>query len=124
MPIRFDILGIGNAIVDVVASADDTFLSRHDMRKGSMTLVDSDTADALYAALPPGQESSGGSAANTCAVAAALGARVAYLGKVANDQLGTVFRHDMTAIGVHFPSTPLYGGASTARCLIVVTPDG
>ena len=124
MTTRFDILGIGNAIVDVVAQADDTFLSRHDMRKGSMTLIDADAADALYTAMPPGQESSGGSAANTCAVAAALGARVAYLGKVANDQLGTVFRHDMTAIGVHFPSTPLYGGASTARCLIVVTPDG
>ena len=75
MPIRFDILGIGNAIVDVVASADDTFLSRHDMRKGSMTLVDSDTADALYAALPPGQESSGGSAANTCAVAGQTASR-------------------------------------------------
>ena len=124
MTTRFDILGIGNAIVDVVAQADDTFLSRHDMRKGSMTLINSDAAEALYTAMPPGQESSGGSAANTCAVAAALGARVAYLGKVANDQLGTVFRHDMTAIGVHFPSTPLYGGASTARCLIVVTPDG
>ena len=96
MTTRFDILGIGNAIVDVVAQADDTFLSRHDMRKGSMTLIDSDAAQSLYAAMPPGQESSGGSAANTCAVAAALGARVAYLGKVANDQLGTVFRHDMT----------------------------
>jgi sugar/nucleoside kinase (ribokinase family) len=124
MTTRFDILGIGNAIVDVVSSTDDTFLSRHDMRKGSMTLIDTDTADALYAAMPSGQESSGGSAANTCAVAAALGSRVAYLGKVADDQLGTVFRHDMTAIGVHFPSTPLHGGASTARCLIVVTPDG
>src|SRR5271154_2785241 len=124
MDARFDILGIGNAIVDVVAQADDTFLSRHDMRKGAMTLIDTETADSLYAAMPAGQESSGGSAANTCAVAAALGARVAYLGKVADDQLGTVFRHDMTAIGVHFPSTPLYGGASTARCLIVVTPDG
>ena len=124
MTTRFDILGIGNAIVDVVAQADDTFLSRHDMRKGSMTLINADAADTLYTAMPPGQESSGGSAANTCAVAAALGARVAYLGKVANDQLGTVFRHDMTAIGVHFPSTPLYGGAPTARCLIVVTPDG
>ena len=89
-----------------------------------MTLIDADAAEALYAAMPPGQESSGGSAANTCAVAAALGARVAYLGKVADDQLGDVFRHDMTAIGVHFPSTPLYGGASTARCLILVTPDG
>ena len=93
------------------------------MRKGSMTLIDADAAEALYAAMPPGQESSGGSAANTCAVAAALGARVAYLGKVANDQLGTVFRHDMTAIGVHFPSTPLRR-RSTARCLILVTPDG
>src|ERR1700691_5394001 len=120
----YDILGIGNAIVDVVARAEDSFLSRHDMHKGAMILIDAASADQIYAAMPPGQESSGGSAANTCAVAAALGARVAYLGKVANDQLGTVFRHDMTAIGVYFPSTPLYGGASTARCLIVVAPDG
>jgi fructokinase len=124
MATRFDLLGIGNAIVDVVARTDDTFLSRHDMRKGSMTLIDADAAETLYTAMPPGEESSGGSAANTCAVAAALGARVAYLGKVANDQLGAVFRHDMTAIGVHFPSAPLYGGAPTARCLILVTPDG
>jgi fructokinase len=124
MPTRFDILGIGNAIVDVVARADDSFLSRHDMRKGSMALIDADTAAAIYAAMPPGQESSGGSAANTCAVAAALGARVAYLGKVADDQLGSVFRHDIGAIGVHFPSAPLSGGAPTARCLILVTPEG
>jgi sugar/nucleoside kinase (ribokinase family) len=124
MTAGFDMLGIGNAIVDVVARTDDTFLSRHDMRKGSMTLIDAETAETLYAAMPPGQESSGGSAANTCAVAAAVGARVAYLGKVANDQLGRVFRHDMTATGVHFPSVPLYGGAPTARCLILVTPDG
>jgi fructokinase len=124
MTARFDILGIGNAIVDVVAQADDKFLSRHDMRKGSMALIDADAAEALYAAMPPGQESSGGSAANTCAVAAALGARVAYLGKVADDQLGAVFRHDITAIGVHFPSTPLHDSAPTARCLILVTPDG
>jgi len=124
MTTRYDVLGIGNAIVDVVAQADDTFLSRHDMRKGSMALIDADTASAIYAAMPPGQESSGGSAANTCAVAAALGARVAYLGKVADDQLGNVFRHDIGAIGVHFPSTPLSGGAPTARCLILVTPEG
>jgi fructokinase len=123
MTMRFDIIGIGNAIVDVVAQAEDTFLSRHDMRKGAMTLIDAEAAEVLYAAMPPGQESSGGSAANTCAVAAALGAHVAYLGKVANDQLGKVFSHDMTATGVHFPSAPLYGGAPTARCLIVVTPD-
>jgi fructokinase len=123
-PTSFDILGIGNAIVDVVAPVEDSFLSRHDMHKGMMALIDTAAADRLYAAMPPGQESSGGSAANTCAVAAALGARVAYLGKVADDQLGAVFAHDMRAAGVHFPSTPLRGGAPTARCLILVTPDG
>ncbi len=122
--ISFDILGIGNAIVDVVAASDDRFLSKHDMRKGGMALVDAAAAEAIYAAMPPGQESSGGSAANTCAVAAALGARVAYLGKVADDTLGGVFRHDITAAGVHFPSAPLKDGAPTARCLILVTPDG
>lgn len=120
----FDILGIGNAIVDVVARAEEAFLSRHDMHKGAMILVDAAAADAIYAAMPPGEESSGGSAANTCAVAASLGARVAYLGKVANDQLGGVFAHDIRAAGVHFPSAPLVGGAPTARCLILVTPDG
>ena len=120
----YDILGIGNAIVDVVARADDSFLSRHDMHKGAMILIDAAAADALYAAMPPGQESSGGSAANSCAVAAAIGAKVAYIGKVADDQLGAVFRHDIKAVGVHFPTTPLSGGAPTARCLILVTPDG
>ncbi len=85
---RFDIVGIGNAIVDVVSPADHAFLSRHDMQPGGMALIDAETAEALYAAMPPGQESSGGSAANTCAVAAALGARVAYIGKVADDALG------------------------------------
>ena len=124
MTTRFDILGIGNAIVDVVASADDTFLSRHDMRKGAMTLIDADAADALYAAMPPGQESSGGSAANTCAVAAALGARVAYIGKVADDQLGTVFRHDIDGDWRALPLDLAARRRPTARCLIVVTPDG
>ncbi len=121
---KFDILGIGNAIVDVVARADDAFLSRHDMHKGAMALIDAAQAEKLYAAMPPGIESSGGSAANTCAVAAMLGARVAYLGKVAEDQLGTVFRHDITAAGVHFPSAAANGGAPTARCLILVTHEG
>jgi sugar/nucleoside kinase (ribokinase family) len=120
----YDILGIGNAIVDVVAAAADQFLSRHDMHKGAMQLIDTAAADALYAAMPPGIETSGGSAANTCAVAAALGARVASVGKVADDQLGQVFRRDINAIGVHFPTAPLAGGAPTARCLILVTPDG
>jgi fructokinase len=121
---RFDILGIGNAIVDVVAPVQEAFLSRHDMRKGGMALIDAATAELLYADLPAGQESSGGSVANTCAVAAALGARVAFLGRVADDQLGGVFRHDIAAAGVHFPTPPLAGGAPTARCLIAVTPDG
>jgi sugar/nucleoside kinase (ribokinase family) len=121
---RFDILGIGNAIVDVVARAEDSFLSRHDMHKGTMALIDAAAAERLYGAMPPGQESSGGSVANTCAVAATLGARVAYLGKVADDQLGTVFAHDLRASGVRFPSARLRGGAPTARCLILVTPDG
>ncbi len=124
MSTTFDVLGIGNAIVDVVASASDAFLSRHDLRKGSMRLIDAAAAERLYAAMPPGRESSGGSAANTCAVASALGAKVAYLGKVAEDQLGQVFAHDITASGVHFPSIPLRDAAPTARCLILVTPDG
>ncbi len=123
-PARFDILGIGNAIVDVVTPTGEDFLSRHDLRKGSMALISTEQAEALYAAMPPGQESSGGSAANTCAVAAGLGARVAFMGKVADDQLGAVFRHDITAAGVHFPTAPLQGQAPTARCLIAVTPDG
>ena len=121
---RFDVLGIGNAIVDVVAPVHEAFLSRHDMRKGAMALIDADTAERLYADMPAGQESSGGSVANTCAVAAALGARVAFLGRVADDQLGAVFRHDIAAAGVHFPTPPLAGGAPTARCLIAVTQDG
>lgn len=123
-PSRFDILGIGNAIVDVVAPVPESFITHHDMRKGSMSLIDTVTADRLYAAMPPGIESSGGSGANTCAVAAMLGARVAYFGRVADDQLGHVFRHDIAAVGVHFPTAPLTGGDPTARCLIMVTPDG
>ncbi len=123
-PPRFDIIGIGNAIVDVVAPVPESFITRHAMRRGAMTLIDAADAERIYAAMPPGQESSGGSVANTCAVAAGLGARVAYLGRVADDQLGAVFRHDISAAGVHFPTPPLIGGAPTARCLILVTPDG
>jgi sugar/nucleoside kinase (ribokinase family) len=119
-----DIIGIGNAIVDVQARANDAFLSEHGLDKGAMRLIDESQAEALYAAMGPGTESSGGSAANTCAVAAALGARVGYLGKVAADPLGGVFAHDIRAAGVHFPTPPLENGAPTARCLILVTPDG
>ncbi len=122
-PARFDVLGIGNAIVDVLASTDDGFIAKHDMVKGGMQLISAEQAEALYAAMPPGQETSGGSAANTVAVAAGLGARTAFLGKVADDDLGRVFRRDITAVGVHYPTSPLFGAAPTARCLILITPD-
>jgi sugar/nucleoside kinase (ribokinase family) len=123
-----DILGIGNAIVDVLAPVEDRFLAAHGLAKGTMHLIDAATAELLYAAMPPGVENSGGSAANTCAAAVSLGARVGYLGKVAGDQLGEVFAHDIRAAGVAFTTAPLVaggtGGAPTARCLILVTPDG
>ena len=119
-----DLLGIGNAIVDVLARAEDAFLAGHGMAKGGMTLIDAAAAERIYGTMGPGVESSGGSAANTCAVAAALGARVGFLGKVAEDALGTVFAHDIRAAGVRFPTAPLANGAPTARCLILVTPDG
>ncbi|HET9146988.1 MAG TPA: adenosine kinase, partial [Acetobacteraceae bacterium] len=123
-PARFDLTGIGNAIVDVLTRVDDRFLDKQAMRKGSMTLIDAKAAEALYAAMPAGIEASGGSVANSCAVAAGLGARVAFLGKVAEDQLGEVFRHDMRAMGVTFPTAPMTGAGPTARCLVLVTPDG
>ncbi len=121
--IRYDLIGIGNAIVDVLAQVDDRFLDKQAMRKGSMTLIGDADAAKLYAALPPGLEASGGSVANTCVVAAGLGARVAFLGKVADDALGRVFRCDMQAMGVYFPTSP-GAGIPTARCLVLVTPDG
>jgi sugar/nucleoside kinase (ribokinase family) len=121
---RFDILGIGNAMADVLASVDDTFLAKHDMHKGRMALIDQPSAETLQAAMPNGTTIGGGSAANTCVVAAHLGARVAFLGKVADDELGDAFRRDMAASGVHFPTPPLSDGAPTARCLVLVTPDG
>jgi fructokinase len=121
---RFDITGIGNAIVDLLATVDDSFLSRHDMRKGGMTLIDADTATRLTAAMAGGITASGGSVANSCAVAAALGARTAFLGKVGHDEMGAVFARDIAAEGVHYPTAPLTAPIPTARCLILVTPDG
>lgn len=123
MDTRYDVVGIGNAIVDVLAHADDEFLVRHDMTKGSMALIDTATADKLYAAMAPGIECSGGSAANTIAGLASLGGRGAFIGKVKNDDLGKVFHHDIEALGVHFSTAPAIDGAPTARCLINVTPD-
>ena len=119
----FDVLGIGNAIVDVIARADDAFLSKHDLTKGSMMLIDETRADALYGAMGSGVEVSGGSCGNTMAGVASFGGKGAYIGKVRNDQLGQVFGHDLKAIGVSFATPPATGGPATARCLISVTPD-
>lgn len=120
---RYDVTGVGNAIVDVIASADDAFLAKHTIEKGAMTLIDEARAKELYAAMGPGQEVSGGSAANTLAGIASLGGRGAYIGKVADDQLGEIFGHDLRAAGVDYSTAPLQNGPATARCLILVTPD-
>ncbi|SKA00317.1 Sugar or nucleoside kinase, ribokinase family [Enhydrobacter aerosaccus] len=119
----FDVLGIGNAIVDVISHADDAFLSRHKLAKGSMMLIDEARADALYADMGPGIEVSGGSCGNTMAGVASFGGKGAYIGKVRNDQLGTVFAHDLRSIGVAFDTPQAQSGPATARCLILVTPD-
>ncbi len=121
---QFDITGIGNAIVDFLLQTNDEFLSRHDMPKGAMSLIDADTAMKLTAAMQGGLTASGGSVANSCAVAAALGAKVAFLGKVAKDEMGEVFRREIASVGVHYATPPLEAPVPTARCLILVTPDG
>ena len=123
MAAALDVVGIGNAIVDVIAQADDRFLERQGLRKGSMQLIDAARAEELYAAMGPALEMSGGSAGNTMAGIASLGGKGAYIGKVSEDELGHVFAHDMRAIGVRFDAAPLRGGAPTARSLILVTPD-
>ncbi len=118
-----DVVGIGNAIVDVVANADDAFLAGQKLAKGTMTLIDEARADALYGLMGPGVEISGGSVANSMAGLASLGGRGAFVGKVRDDELGEIFRHDIRAAGVAFDTAPATDGASTARCLIFVTPD-
>ena len=120
---QFDVVGIGNAMVDIMVHADEAFLAEHGLTKGAMTLIDAARADALYAAMPPAVERSGGSAGNTIAGIASLGARAAYIGKVSDDQLGEVYRHDIRAVGVSFDVPPARGGLPTGRCLIVVTGD-
>ncbi len=119
----FDVCAIGNAIVDIIAESDEAFLKTHHIAKGVMTLVDEARADYLYSRIGPAIEMSGGSAANTVAGIAALGGKPAYIGKLRNDQLGAIFRHDLRALGVHFATPPLTDGPSSARCLILVTPD-
>jgi sugar/nucleoside kinase (ribokinase family) len=121
---RFDVVGIGNAIVDVIAHAEEDFLAREKLVKGTMTLIDEPRAEALYQMMGPAIESSGGSAGNTMAGLASLGGTGAYMGKVRDDLLGQVFRHDITAIGVRFETPAATSGPPTARCLILVTSDG
>ncbi len=118
-----DVVGIGNAIVDVLSHSDEAFLASHGLNKGTMTLIDTDRAEALYAAMGPGVEVSGGSAANTMAALASLGGAGGFIGKVRDDQLGGIFAHDMRAGGTVFRAAPASEGPPTARCLIFVTPD-
>ena len=120
---RLDVLAIGNAIVDVIADANDDDLAREGMAKGSMRLIDEAEAIRLYAAMGPGREASGGSAANTVAGMAAFGCRTAFVGQLADDQLGTIFAHDIRSLGVAFDTPPRTGIGATGRCLILVTPD-
>jgi sugar/nucleoside kinase (ribokinase family) len=121
----YDVVAIGNAIVDILAQADDAFIADQGMTKGAMQLMFSpEDADALYAKMGPGREVSGGSAANTVAGIAALGGKCGFIGQVADDQLGTVFAHDIRAAGVRFDTASRAGAPTTGRCLIFVTPDG
>lgn len=119
----YDVVGLGSAIVDVLAHVDEAFLSKHDMRKGNMQLVDEAYSKTLYSQLGQTLECSGGSVANTLAGMASLSAKTAFIGKVANDQLGAIFTHDMKGVGVHYNSKTVTSPA-TANCLICVTPDG
>ncbi len=121
---EYDVVGIGNAIVDIIARCDDAFLSNHGMEKGFMQLITAGQADELYSDMGPAQEQSGGSVANTCAGIASFGGTCAFIGRVAEDQFGKVFAHDIGSIGVAFNTKPSDAGLPTARCLVLVTQDG
>ena len=120
----FDVVGIGDAIVDVIAIRDESFLDEEQLAKGTMTLIDADRATRLTERIGEGVEASGGSAGNTMAAIASLGGKGAFIGKVRDDRLGRVYRRDMTGIGVHFDTPEATSGPGTGRCLIVVTADG
>src|SRR5262245_20913342 len=120
----YDVVGIGNAIVDIIARCDEGFLSKHDLAKGFMRLIDAAEAAHLYEAMGPAIERSGGSIANSIAGLASFGAKCGFIGRVAADQFGGIFRHDIRSLGVAYDTPPALDGAPTARCLILVTPDG
>jgi len=121
---KYDVLGIGNAIVDVIARTEEDFLLKQGMHKGTMALIDEPRAQTIYDAMGPAIETSGGSAANTIVGLASLGSRSAFIGKVKDDVLGRAFTHDIRAAGVAFTTSPAAAGPSTARCYVLVTPDG
>ena len=120
----YDVVGIGNAIVDVISHEDEKFLDTHNLIKDSMALINTDTAVSLYNEMSPTIQSSGGSAANTMSGVASLGGKAAYIGKIRDDHLGEFFAHDINAAGVHFKVKPASEGLPTARSMIIVTPDG
>lgn len=120
----YDVVGIGSAIVDIIARCDDDFIGRQGLSKGSMRLIDAAEADRLYGEMGPAIETSGGSVSNTCAGLASFGGKAAFIGKVARDQMGDVFAHDIRAVGVTFKTVPAENSSPTARSLILVTPDG
>ncbi|MEM7639389.1 MAG: adenosine kinase [Pseudomonadota bacterium] len=122
--VHFDVVGLGNAIVDVISTQDDAFLAKWGIHKDAMNLIEGDRADLLTDASNNALETSGGSGANTIAGIASFGGKAAYIGKVADDRLGAVFKSDMATVGVPFETTPLIGGPATARSIIFVTPDG
>src|SRR5689334_8700942 len=121
---KYDVLGIGNAIFDVLVQTDEAFLVRHGMTKGGMALIDEARATAIYSDMGPATEMSGGSAANTIVGIASLGARAAYTGKVKDDQIGKLYTHDIRAAGVAFETKAATGGPATGCSYILVTPDG
>lgn len=121
---KYHITGIGNAIVDIIAQTDDDFLVSENMHKGSMSLVDEPKSNEIYGKIGPTVKMSGGSAANTIVGAASLGARTAFIGKVRDDEAGDAFGHDIRTMGVHFGTQPASDGPATAKCLVLVTPDG
>jgi sugar/nucleoside kinase (ribokinase family) len=120
----YDVVGIGSAIVDIIARCDDAFITNQGLDKGTMRLIDEIEVERLYALMGPAVEISGGTVPNTCVGLASLGGKAAFIGKIAKDQFGQVFGHDLRAIGVTFKTEPMQNSAPTARCLILVTPDG
>lgn len=119
-----DMVGIGSAIVDIIARCDDDFITAQNLQKGSMRLIDASEVERLYSLMGPAVEVSGGTVPNTCVGLASFGGKAAFIGKTAQDQFGHVFSHDLRAIGVTFKTEPMQDSAPTARCLILVTPDG